>query len=238
MRLYNDHFHHVDPFALSPVARTAVAGVCATDETFIPRADLIRSEYYNDFAVRFDNTRLMSVLLEKEGSVASALTILRGRRNQQFDARDQRFLRALSPHVRRALQIHRRLYVAEFDRSAAMDTVDALQYALFMVDGESHVVLANRRGNALLAARDGLWTDGGRLCAPSPGDTKKLRDLLRQGGRYERGRSALLRRGACNRRPFVRQAAVAGARHADHVSCAAGIQRRSDRGAGLCQRPV
>lgn len=108
MRLYNDHFHHVDPFALSPVARTAVAGVCATEETFIPRADLIRSEYYNDFAVRFDNTRLMSVLLEKEGSVASALTILRGRRNQQFDARDQPFLRAFAADRGSALERVRR----------------------------------------------------------------------------------------------------------------------------------
>ena len=177
IRLYNEHFHHVDPFALSPVARAAAPGVCATDEMFISRTDLIRSEYFNDFAVKFDAIRLASTIVDKTNSPASALTILRGRHDPPFDDHDLLLLKSLSPHVRRALQIHQRVHGAEQERAVAVEALNALRCAVFLVDAESTVVLANQKGHKLLAARDGLSTDRGRLCALSSGDTKRLRDL-------------------------------------------------------------
>jgi DNA-binding CsgD family transcriptional regulator len=51
-----------------------------------------------------------------------------------------------------------------------------LRCAMFLVDGEARVLLANRKGQAMLAAGDGLATNRGCLCAMSPGGTKTLRD--------------------------------------------------------------
>ena len=176
LRLYNEHFHHVDPYAMSPVARAAGPGVCATDEMFVARAELIRSEYFNDFAIRFDNTKLLSALIQKDPGAASAITVLRGRHGAQFGANEMRVLQAVAPHLRRALQIHKRIHGLARERAAAFEALDTLPCALFFVDADAKIVLTNRRGHNMLAARDGLATDGGRLQAALQADTKRLRE--------------------------------------------------------------
>jgi hypothetical protein len=134
LRLYNEHFHHVDALALSPRARAANVGDIATDEMLLPRADLKRTQYFNDFSARHDVTRLVSVFLRKEAVLNSVVTILRRERDAPFDRHDVRLLEALAPHLRRALQIHQRIHIATQHGTVASDAVDALPFAVFLVD--------------------------------------------------------------------------------------------------------
>jgi DNA-binding CsgD family transcriptional regulator/PAS domain-containing protein len=119
----------------------------------------------------------MSVLLHKDAASTSIVTILRGERDTPFDGQAVRFLRAMAPHLRRAVQIHRRIHSVEREAATASDVLDALPVAVLVVDTDAKVVLANRRGRALLAASDGLSVDRGRLSAARPDDTRRLRGL-------------------------------------------------------------
>ena len=97
--------------------------------------------------------------------------------NGRIDADDTWLLQALVPHIRRALEVHQRLHQAEQERGVAVEALDALRCAVFLVDAELKVVVANRKGREMLAARDGLFEHRGRLCAASSADTQKLRGL-------------------------------------------------------------
>jgi DNA-binding CsgD family transcriptional regulator len=172
-QLYDAYFNRLDPFAAG--AKGYSMGHPATDEMLIPRHALMRTEYFNDFAAGFDLSRLLSVIVDRH-ETNSVLSILRGEHDEPFESQDLQLVRALTPHVRRALQIHRRVHVAYQERNVAIEALDALPCALFLVDATAKILHANTRGSQMLAAQDGLTDDGGRLGAASPADNKRMRE--------------------------------------------------------------
>ena len=172
--LYDSHFNRLDPWA-APV-RLLGSGVVASDHQLVP-AHARRTEYFNDFARPYDVSHLLTVSLGGSGEMNSVLSVLRGERDQPFQTDDQRLVAALVPHVQRALQIHQRILTAERERAIAVDALDALSCAVFLVDADAKVLVSNRRGQELLAANDGLSADRMGLMAATSRETARLRHL-------------------------------------------------------------
>ena len=174
---YNLHFHRLDVLAISAATRALEPCVPATDDMLMPREQLIRTPYYNEFSLKHDVSRVMSVVLHKGSRIHSGLTLLRGEHDAPYDAQDRQFLRWLSPHLQRALQMHQRLQRTDHERAVANDAIDALSDAVFLVDAQARVILTNRRASELLAARDGLTIEGDWRAA-TPAATERLRTAL------------------------------------------------------------
>ena len=172
MGLYDRHFNRLDPWAAG--ASALGPGRVATDAMLVDRGELRQTEYFNDFAVRYDATRLLTVVLEQRRGVSSVLTVLRGEGDAPFEVDDRRVIAALIPHVRRALQVHQHLVFAQHEHAMATEALEALACAVFFVDADSQVILTNEKGRALLAAQDGLSIERGRLCAARRVQTQKL----------------------------------------------------------------
>jgi DNA-binding CsgD family transcriptional regulator/PAS domain-containing protein len=173
-RQYNHYFNRLDPWAAG--ARRLGPGIVATDEMLIsPQAR--RTEYFSDFASRFDLTRLLTVVFGRHAGMNVGLSILRGDRDEPFAPHDRHLVAALVPHVQRALAIHQRIAAAQHERAGAFQALDAVRCAVFLVDAEAKVVIANRGGRAMLMANDPLSTEGARLSAARPHETAKLRHL-------------------------------------------------------------
>ena len=172
---YDRHFNQCDPWAAG--ARAFGPGVVATDAMLISKDDLRRTEYFNDFAVRFDAARLLTVVLEQRRSASSVLTVLRAEHDAPFETDDRRVVASVVPHVQRALQIHERIGEARHERAVAIEALDAAPCAVFLVNADARVVVANHRGRVMLAANDGLSTDQSRLSSMNPRETARLRDL-------------------------------------------------------------
>jgi hypothetical protein len=172
--LYNNHFNRLDPWA-APV-RLLGSGVVASDEQLVPPSAR-RTEYFSDFACLYDVSHLLTVSLSASGEKSSVLSVLRGKRDQPFQADDQEFVAALVPHVQRALQIHERILDAERARAVAVEALDAMSCAVFLVDADAKVVMSNRRGHELLAANNQLFADRLRLTARTARETTRLRQL-------------------------------------------------------------
>jgi DNA-binding NarL/FixJ family response regulator len=196
-RLYDQHFSRLDPWAAG--AWRLGPGVVASDEMLVP-ASARRTEYFNDFAVHYDLTHLLTVVLGKRGPMRSVLSVLRGDRDQPFEPDDQRLVAALVPHVQRALEIHQRMSDAQYERAAAIEALDAIRCAVFLVDVNATVVLSNRRGCEMLMANDGLSAARSRLTASDPHAATKLRRLCAavaaarsNGSRHAGGSLALAR---------------------------------------------
>jgi DNA-binding CsgD family transcriptional regulator len=174
---YNAHYHAIDVWALSPVTKGAlVVGRAIPDEALVPRAKLFSTEHYTDFLRPLDLTRMVSLSLAREGQ-HSGITLIRGESQGGFAERELRFLEALIPHLRRALQVASRLRVANSDRAALLDSLDAVPCAALIVDGDSRVLFSNRAGTELRVAREGIGIEKGMLTTGSSDAGRKLRTL-------------------------------------------------------------
>jgi DNA-binding CsgD family transcriptional regulator len=80
-------------------------------------------------------------------------------------------MRALAPHVRRAVDVSGRLAGAGAWDSA----IDRLKVAVFGLDHRGRVLVLNRAAEAILAQSDGLGADASGLCAARSDDTAALR---------------------------------------------------------------
>lgn len=175
--LYNRYYGTIDPWAISPTTAALFAAPVVTGQQLSPRSVLCRGEYYNDFASRFDRTRLASIPLAP-GPAFYGISILRRERDPEFEDAEVRFLSRLVPHLRRALRLHDRLRTAADERSALLGGLDAVPCAVVIVDGSAHAVLTNRAGAELQIERDGIGVRRGVLVARSAGASRRLAQLV------------------------------------------------------------
>lgn len=177
-----------------PVRR---AGDIVTTREMMTPAALRRSEMYVDYlhprglheGLRFD-------IWVGEGWVQD-ISLLRPWSAGPFDATELRLARAILPHLQRAAAVARRIQGAEALATAGMAALDKLRQSAFLTDAEGRVLSVNQAGEALLAASDGMHTEGGQLLAETLAGTRALRATLGRAGaaRGESGHLQLVRPG-------------------------------------------
>lgn len=176
---YDQHFHKLDPFA-APLKRAgaeARGGVFAGDR-LVDRSAFQRSEFGNDFALRFGVGRMITIVTPKDaaspGSGATAITIMRPSQSKAFVETEARLLRRLLPHVTRAMDVSHRLHRAGQAEQMAAHALDLVQTAAFVVDRGGVLLRANAHGESLLRKSCGLRVAGGLLEAYTAADTAAL----------------------------------------------------------------
>lgn len=102
-------------------------------------------------------------------------------------------LRLLAPHLRRAVTILRLLDVQQLALSSFAQALDALASAVLLVDSTLAIVHANAAAETLLAARDAMAADTGRvLHLATPASQAALADAV---ARMARGSTTFGQRG-------------------------------------------
>ena len=114
-------------------------------------------------------------------------------------------LRALMPHLRRALRMHFASVRLAAERDALATAAERLPLGLILIDRRYRVHVTNRCAERLLAQRDGIVLDRDGLHATRPEDEARLRRVLADAfegtQRLEAGGALLLERSA-GRRPL------------------------------------
>ncbi|THD61682.1 helix-turn-helix transcriptional regulator [Phenylobacterium sp.] len=149
-----------------------------TDEDWMPKSDLVASEYYNDFLKPQDIHSCLMVRLAVRGSETATINITRGRRRGQFDFADLELARSLHPHLLRAFDLGQKLATDRALGGGLTAVFDASPHGLFLTDGEGRVQRMNAAGEAMAMARSGLLLAGGRLAATDPAAARTLQGLV------------------------------------------------------------
>ena len=178
-KAYDQYYGSINPFSNEPDPEAYMAGwkpMILTDEDWIPRAELARNEYYNDFMRPQDIQSAMIIRLAACGLEVSALTINRPHSGERFGPREMRRARRYHGHLRRAFRLTGLLAdsgLADGD----LETRHTRQgEALFLLDDLGRLRRMNPAAERLLARRDDLRAIGGRLAAPA--DTSGRLDAL------------------------------------------------------------
>jgi DNA-binding CsgD family transcriptional regulator len=175
---------------ISNRTRVWCSGAVETDQDILPKSQLLRSEYYNDFMKRVGFHSVLRLSLRYEEGIWSGLSITRPHRADEFDSGDIVLGRTFMPHLQRAMAISQRLRHSEI----TTDAMDRLELPLLILDVGGRLIHFNPAASALLARADGLVAAMSTLHAASPALTSRLHGLLANAaghGRGHRGASAM-----------------------------------------------
>jgi DNA-binding CsgD family transcriptional regulator/PAS domain-containing protein len=169
---YLKYYHGVDPLWQS--TSSAPAGTVQTDTMVIPRRELVRTEFFNDFLLPQGVEGLLNAVVLVEDGRQSIVT-LHG--DQQFDESHVALYKLLAPHLQRAVQINIKLASAELNHMASVETLNRLEEGVLFVDLNAKIVFANKAAEKLFADRD-LRLNKGRLHASSAAETATLHAVI------------------------------------------------------------
>jgi DNA-binding CsgD family transcriptional regulator len=185
---YQVHYHRLDPWGNSPKTPMMVGpGAILDGDQLVPRSELHRTEYYNDFARPHDLTRILAGTILVDGPVVSVVSLIRGERRDPHGSDERRVLEAVMPHLIRAMQMHGLLAPGGGGDlySAAMETLDCLGTGVALVGADAHALFLNRAAERIVRRRDGVIVDRGCLSAMVPQERDALRFLVRRAARTD-----------------------------------------------------
>jgi DNA-binding CsgD family transcriptional regulator len=187
LNAYQQHWGALDPWGASPKLALVAAGETIVGDELVSDTDLKRTAFYADFARVHEIERCLVGVIEAGPAGVSVVSINRTARGAAFGIEESALLGALMPHLQRALQLHRRLNIADAVVGHAFEVLDHVNHAVLLLDEGARLTTANRRGRALLRQRDGLVVHQGELRAATASDTAKLRALVGQAIETSRG---------------------------------------------------
>jgi len=149
-----------------------------TDEDWIPKEALIRSEFYNEFLCRIDVHSVMMVRLAARGLNAVNLDLGRPKRRGPYEARDIARVGRYHPHLIRSFKLGRKLGANRQIEAGAAEYLESLPHAVFLVGDGGRVRHANGAAERLVASARGLTLIRGMLGSVSPDLTRRLQALI------------------------------------------------------------
>jgi len=163
-----------------------------TDRSLMCRAQWERTEFYNDWGRTTDNHTCLMMPVLRSGGRQGWFAVGRSARAGDFEPRHMELAKLLAPHLRRALEIGKKLDTARTAGAPLLEQLSVapaggflagLSVAALCLDNKGRVVWANARAEALLEARDGISrARNNTLAAVSNTATAALQKLVRQAG--------------------------------------------------------
>jgi DNA-binding CsgD family transcriptional regulator/PAS domain-containing protein len=149
-----------------------------TDDDLLPKAEFMRSEFYNDFMRPLDMHSVMLIRLAIHEEDVFAISISRAKPAGRFRPEELAATRRLHPHLLRAFSLSRRFSAARSKTQNLSEALNALEHAVIMV-GEGGVIHhANTAAEALMTRRGGIVVSHGILSSANPGEARRLHQLI------------------------------------------------------------
>jgi DNA-binding CsgD family transcriptional regulator/PAS domain-containing protein len=157
-----------------------------TDEDWIPKGDLLKTEFYNDFLRPQDIHSGLMVRLAARGHEIATLNLGRPERRGQFSQSDIEIAAWHHPHLIRAFELGRKFAATRRLSGDMASVLDHSPHGVFLLDESGRIRHANRMAETLLAEAGGLTLIRGRLGASTPDAARRLHALICAAGSLDR----------------------------------------------------
>lgn len=158
---------------------TRPVGKAEPAEFFLSRADLYKTEWYNDFLRPNEVVSGMGVTVMRDAGRFVSASVLLPRCSEAAQASYVALLQRITPHIERALKVNRQLSAAEFRWSTAEECLQRLKIGVVVVGSDRRLRFSNAEANRIIREGDGLAVDReGRLVAGADADNRRLRGLF------------------------------------------------------------
>ena len=167
-------------------------GRVMTGEELLASHALRRTDYYRDYLKPHGLLHRLCGVVSRRDNVVYYTDVLRGRGQPAFDDEDRALFGSILRHLAISFENHSRLVGARGENRALRAIVDRMDSAVFVVDVDATVLLANSSCEGLLEEFEGLEVRGERIAAASraegPGTARGNR-RGRVGAHFGRSRS-------------------------------------------------
>ncbi|HKU98466.1 MAG TPA: LuxR C-terminal-related transcriptional regulator [Vineibacter sp.] len=153
IRLY-DTRHACNPWSLH--IATQPAGSVVASDAVLPLAALRQTDFFADVLQPQGFAHAALVGLDVSDDTRAVLSLLRGPQEGPFCAAELDVMAAVTPHVRRALQLGYRVGAYRALHHVHHQVLNRLSVGIVVLDHAAQVVFANRTMRAWCAARSGL----------------------------------------------------------------------------------
>ena len=154
------------------------SGSVVAGHELVPDDAMLETEFYNDFLRPLGIFHVALAVPFKDERWIGMLRVARPRAARRFEEDELALLRDLQGNLGRALQLHLELAQARDGLAIGDAALARLATAAIAIDGWGRATPANSAAEQLLAARDGIALDGGRLRARDPVEDAQLQLLL------------------------------------------------------------
>lgn len=146
-------------------------------EPFVPQAELLRSAFWNDFVKRCAAPvqHVLAASVDVPADMTGILALQRFGRTGAFGAEEERLLRALYPHLARAMVAEARLAEAGMRGAMLGAGLDALTQGIALLGADGRLMHANAPLLAYVARGDGLMMTAFGPASTDPAAQTRLR---------------------------------------------------------------
>ena len=136
--------------------------VMTGDELIDPNV-LRRTDFYQRLLKPLGLHHRLCGVVSRQADIVYYAVVLRGREQRAFDAGDRELLASILKHLTISLGNHRRLMTEHRENLALRSVMERMESAIFVVDENAKVLLANTRSEELLESFEGLEMQGERI---------------------------------------------------------------------------
>ena len=149
-----------------------------TDQDWMPKDELVRSEYYNDFLAPQDIHSTVMIRLAAHDTNVSAISLNRSLAVDQFSLVDLDYAYWLHPHLIRSYELGRKIAASRRVTSDLGQALEHSEHGIFLVEGSGRIRHANRVGQDLLTQGDTFRSVGGHLSVTNADAAGQLLQLI------------------------------------------------------------
>ncbi len=175
-RLYQQHYGSIDVWAMR--GRSKPAGYVCTSESLCPSKELVTTEIYNDFLVRYGAAHGIFGVVEKNASRWASVSLYRGRISSDFRISDLDTLNLLVPHMQRAFKLHFQFSELQGRTNGIEAALNMFATGVVILGARGAVVLMNSSAEETLHRRDGLLLRQGKLSAAVYAESTRLQTII------------------------------------------------------------
>jgi len=184
---YGAHYSGVNVWVKNEDKLTS--GSVVTSSMLYPDAELVRSEYYNDWLKPQDLFYALGGVVTKHETLAVKFSAMRSRRLGAYSEAELALYRLLTPHLQRAVSLHRRLVQTRLPGQAALASLDLQPTAVWLLGSGGELLHANPAAERLIRRGDVLTqAANGRLHARVSSENQRLQRLIASALRTGLGR--------------------------------------------------
>ena len=183
---YAAHYYAVDTWAERGIQRvnSAVLG-----EDILPVEELLAAEWYNDLLHRHEIHHLVGAVVEIVSGVVGPIGIHRAPGAKPFASEDRAQMDLLIPHLRQAFRLIRIAEATDRARRLPFDALCALSVAVFVVQADGRIRLANASAEGLAKVERIIRIRNGHLGLIEPKLNGQLLSEIRHASLAGIGRS-------------------------------------------------
>ena len=167
-----------EPYA--QVARRVPLGQVVIGSQFVPIDQYKRSEFYHQVSRPLGVVHQLGSIMARRNGRIDAVSFYRPVEAPNYEPRDERLLAALLPHIVRALNLHKRLCVANGQSLFLQNSLDVLNKVIVLVDWNGKVIFFNAAARSFFERCDDLLVRRDRLHAKYHVDTLQLEHLTKR----------------------------------------------------------